>query len=631
MTFRLKIALLMFCLWIGTTGFDKVIPTGGPRWKLTPTTTGFEWVGPNGAHICKMASVSLVGNETLSSAVYLSKYGRDATKWGDAQTTRLKSWGFNAVGMYSYAYQANASRLTHALPYNMVVQLSNYALRNGGLGIWNAKNVYRISDTSGMVCGSAIYQGQQSDAFDPQFVASITAMMANDPSLTGNVGSQFTPATLQQAFMFTPEEADDLYGLNQVVHEHMGYVVLAQNPSVANNGNGFTYTNHTLFAKIALRDRLAYFYGCKNPAGGGVGTPIPGGDALRGSAGYCGPSAASSALIALNAAWHTNYTTWSTTDSQREAGIANGSYMSWGTGSGLLDENGTGVDATCKLTYNTASPGFVKYAQTRRDLDDFVAYFATVYAREMRTAISQVTTPPVFAPIYNAPPYVYTAMAPYFEGFWVNPDNSTELQAMLNAAPGEPFILADYFAANLDSPFWAAGTNVYFNYPTYTAQPDRGAAIVGRYSVGLHLKDPNGKHTVVGLEHWSYYDMEGVNFGLISDNDNPYDGSASAVAWSSSNTWQSNQTYTASALIFDGSDYEALSNQTTTCTSGGSPPTWAPQNGMMTTDGSCTWRNEGAYVGVPQATPISRRATYLNGYGDAISPLVAFLNAGICD
>ena len=632
MTLRLPIILLTLCVWAVTTGFGKGKPAAGVRWELTPTSTGFEWVAPSGAHICKMAAVSMIDTGPLSSATYSSKYDRNSTSWGNSQTARLKSWGFNAAGMYSYAYQVNESNLADPVPYNMVVQLSNYAMRNGGIGIWKAKSIYHIPDPNGMVCGSAIYQGQQSDAFDPQFVASITAMMADNSSLPGNVGSQFTSAVLQQAFMFTPEEADDLFGLDQVVHEHMGYVVLAQNPSVLNNGNGFTYINHMLFAKIALRDRLAYVYGCRNSVGGGgVGTPISEGDALHTADAYCGSSAASSALSALNTAWHTNYTTWSTTDSQGEGGIARGSYASWGTGTGLLDENGAGVDANCKLTYKTSSPGFVKYARTRMDLDDFVAYFAAVYAQEMQAAISQVTTPPVFAPIYNAPTYVYAAMAPYFDGFWVNPDTTSELQAMLNAAPGKPFILADYFAANLDSPFWVSGTNVYFNYPTFTTQSDRATGMVNRYSVGLHLKDPSGKHTVVGLEHWSQYDMEGVNFGLISDNDNPYDGSASAVAWSSNNTWQANHTYTAAALIFDGTNYEALSNQPTTCTSGGSAPSWTTRDGATTTDGSCTWRNEGHYVGVPQATPVSKKATFRNGYGDVISPLATFLKAGICD
>jgi hypothetical protein len=577
-----------------------------------------------------MASTSLVDTEWLPTSVYSSKYDSNRITWGNAQTARLESWGFNAVGMYSYAYQSNESTLTNPVPFNMVVQLSDYSLRSGGVDIWNAKNIYLIPNTSGMVCGSTIYQGEQADVFDPQFIASITAMMANNSSLLGNVGSQFTPAIMQQAFMFTPEEADDLYGLNQVEHEHMGYVILAQNPSISNNGSGFTYPNHTLFAKIALRDWLASNYGCANPAGSGVGTPISGGDALYGSGAYCGSSAASSALSALNAAWHTNYTTWSTTDAQGEAGIASGTYASWGTGTGLLDENGAGVDANCGLTYATASPGFVKYTQTRADLDDFVAYFATVYAQEMQAAISQVTTPPVFAPVYNGPAYVYAAMAPYFDGFWVNPDTTTELQGIINAVPGVPLILADYFSADLDSPFWTAGTNIYFNYPTFTTQPDRGSGWVDRYSVGLHLTDPNGKHTVVGLEHWAYYDMGGANFGLISANDNPYDGSASDMTWSSSNTWQANHTYTAAELIFDGTNYEALSNQATTCTSGGATPTWATQNGATTNDGSCTWRNEGSYVGVPE-TSIPGSATYTNGYGDSVSPLATLLNAGICD
>ena len=138
--------------------------------------------------------------------------------------------------------------------------------------------------------------------------------------------------------------------------------------AVSPNSPSYNYPDATLDAKIALRDWLADEYGCSNPAGGIEEHPCPVETTSTVLRPDCGSAAAASALAALNAAWHTSYTTWSTSDVYGEAGIkvgggnalcsssgspyscctGNGSgtchaYSSYGTGTGLLDENGSNV------------------------------------------------------------------------------------------------------------------------------------------------------------------------------------------------------------------------------------------------------------------------------------------------
>ena len=105
-----------------------------------------------------------------------------------------------------------------------------------------------------------------------------------------------------------PEEGDDPYGINNLQHEDFGYILAASNPNMPSSyAQGYTYSDQTLYSKLALRDFLAKEYG-------NIG--------------------------ALNVAWGTSYTTFDTSDPSGDVGISNGSYASYGTGSGLLDENG---------------------------------------------------------------------------------------------------------------------------------------------------------------------------------------------------------------------------------------------------------------------------------------------------
>ena len=162
--------------------------------------------------------------------------------------------------------------------------------------------------------------------------------------------------------------------------------------------------------------------------------------------------------------------------------------------------------------------------------------------------------------------------------------------------------------------------------------------MVADWTAMLPQQDANGKYVLVGIEHWPFYDQvdAGADGGMVTAfADNPYDGSASIATATHSNTWQNGHTYPAPSLIWDGTNYQALTFGATpaSCTSGGSVPTWATKMGAFTTDGACIWANEGPYTLKPeQASRIPATATLPGvAYGDTLTPISNFLNAGICD
>jgi hypothetical protein len=538
---------------------------GATVWTLEPTTNGFQWIpaaGSSFSPICKAAVVSLVDMEQkLSSAdqtMLLTKYPTNSA-WAEAQTNRLKSWGFTGAGSYSGTYSNRTSWPSDGLPFSAALQVSGHAKRDdisGGVRYYHCKSINY--NYTGMVCapGYVPAGGGQADTFDVSCDngKGIAGAYMDDLGTGGNDNINSLASSVGNFTWVVSEEGDDIYGLdNTYTHEDFAADIVNHTPmqSTSPNSPSYNYPNKTLDAKIALRDYLANEYGCSNP-GGGIGTPMSAGDDLYHSSAYCGSSAAASSLSALNTAWHTSYTTWSTSDAGGEAGIKNGTYASYGTGTGVLDENGahtvaSSYQSNCSLNGGLLDTNaWTAYPQIETDLHNYIIYFAQTYSQTLSAAWAQPSAtphPPIFIPLYTAPSYVYAAMAPYFDGFWVSPEivngsySLTDLQRIIAAASvsggkSMPLIVADYSTANPDSPFsQTPGAQ-------YTTQADRGAGLVSWWTSAIHQKDTNGNYVIVGLEHWSFYDSdsESTNFGLVtSDHDNPYDGSADIANGEESN------------------------------------------------------------------------------------------------
>ncbi len=674
---------------------------GAAYWSLQQTATGWQWVSPKSATLCKYAAPSIVSNNYLVASVVGS--GRKYSSWNDwasAQNARLKSWGFTAAGQGSWEFINPNYYPADGLPGVASDNTSGHAA-GGPDFIKTVNQAY-----GAMKCGATFYLpygGGQIDAYDP----GIASAYVNDVSAFDTSYGGF----LDHVMWISPEEGDDLYGLNRPTHEDFGYIIAAHSPNEASSFNGkHTYSDQKLYAKFAMVDFLASKYGCQ-----GTGAPISNlsetgntvtvtttvahglsanqmvvifGSSVSGFNGvwrvlatgltgtgfqyynnteklaaanggsaaaaesplasdpiretYCGSALAASSLASLNKAWGTSYATWDTSDPNGLAGITSGAYASYGKGTGFLDENGTGLLArgtSCgKISaadnwYSTGHPAI------ETDLHEFVGIFAGEYMRQLVTAWNQISPrPPMFPPLYDPPAYVASQVAPYLnngDGLWVAPFAvAGEVQNIVNAlGPNKTVIAVDYATADPDSeqskvPCPQSGLECQ------DKQQARAAQMVSFWRNSLHLKDPGGRYAVVGLEHWGLYDQKDQgNFGLIATlTDNPYDGSASTAAATQANKWIADNTYNAPATIFDGANFEALSGGlTASCVSAASTPNWATQNGTTTTDGTCTWRNEGSAALLAE-TSVPATATVPNSaYGDAITPIANFLNAGLCD
>lgn len=619
---------------------------------------------------------------------------------------------------------------------------------------WMVKNDAYVVNTSGMLCtSSGFYQGLTIDPFDPNAQTAATAIWSTT-NVTG--GPFFTSANIQGIRYYISDDGDNFFAGDSADpgytngHGDFGYVYLAQSPvqpSITandapgvpcNGGGNYTYTNQTLWEKLAFADYLGGEYGnygtgvsvssiVQPPSGyivnvttsaphalvagqmavmrgaspsgfnnadrpfivmaqgldsthfsyivatanlgtgsGGTASPVlsslvtSGTDTIGMPASTSGKIA--SALSALNIAWFGSqvYSTFGTSDPGGLTGIANGTYASWGTGTGFLDENGTNVLASSVKSSCTAIPAYGncsggtcgntwgKNATLVADADNFLGYDIALIMFQERQGYQTAANifnsgsgAPFCNMLYDAPNEVYQQSAAFLDCALVNPAwypnvaaEVNRMQTIVNNFGGKPVINVDYSIAPKDSSMGSDCTTLENTAGVpplvcYSTEAQRASS----YSIPLWqgilpLQNQSlGLYEVVGLSHWMWsdWDNESSN-GIVTLSDNQYDGSEASTLSGSSGAWAASHTYAMPTRITDSNgNYETLSITTASCTSGGSAPTWKTLYGQMTTDGSgsttCYWFNRKTY-------PITAEA---NNYGNYILPVSQFLNAGICD
>lgn len=645
-----------------------------------------------------MVSLSKTDDADLGSA---GTEGTVSTKYGDGGSTvganwmvainhRLTNLGFTATGQYSGLFQGSGWQ------NGFLPGVFSYGVGGDIVGVYFNKDAAYIPYPSGMKCGAQFFQGQQADPYDPEFSTAAlgSAGVGGLAHFVSEYGSRFG-----HAMAVIPEEADfvswmDDSGNNTALansHPDGGLYMLSQSPMMAKSASGHTYANATLYGKtLGLRDFLLNLYACTGsgaPAAccTGVGIGICSADPASGN--YIGSSNASTALTALNSAWsmsaspNGNYTTWNTSDGGGLAGIASGTYKSWGgnatckssgvpyscctgngtgsctVGTGLLDENGNNVIIS---GYNCASgsgngpsptDSWQRVAQIKADVHAFMAAFAKAYVSQEWTAWKTAcgsSCPPLGFPLYDPPTYVAAVVGPYMDFMWCEmsyyPSVSaaaTELQGVINALGNNtPVVVANYMRAQPDSV--ANGTCPNAGINCLPTQALRGSIYVSYDQAMLGLKNPAGKLAVVGLEHWSLYDSKtqnnggtgaGTNFGLFTVLDNGYDGSSASTLGTPSNACATNTVYSMPAFCKDtNGNFQALSISSGSCTSGSVAPTWPPTTsnvniskyGVLTPDGTCNWFNDGVFT----------RAAGLvetGSWGNALLAIAQFQTGNLCD
>jgi hypothetical protein len=433
-----------------------------------------------------------------------AKYGDSSITWGPYQVRRLRSWGFNATAEFSSVYvQATAQhsawpggRQPEPMPFVALLWPSYYALRNsGGYADRPVKELVRATKSS-VWRG---YRGHSPDLWDPNYkkwlIGSVTRSAGVRQWLSGPnndylIGLNVDDMDWLQGFAAGPDfqtagRGHILPGRQQ---PHLAWIILIGPPTQTSNPEfGVAYTDTKVYSKAALADFLQARYGV---------------------------------IGALNAAWGSNYTTF-------------GSAGAWGSGSGLLDEDGT------RSWIPTDAIGLTgKSARLQRDLDDFLYRHAQKYFSDIKSVLAQYAPGRLyFGPTslggWGTPPRRQVLQAsrasvdvigvpPLLLGL---PDDQARIDYYATHAGDKPWVSKEAVTANPDSYFYA--------YPGYDTavesavlQRDRGATYEQRLDTILKVRTSAGVLPIAGMKWWEFIDSgtEKSNWGLVTRRDNAYDG-----------------------------------------------------------------------------------------------------------
>jgi hypothetical protein len=221
----------------------------------------------------------------------------------------------------------------------------------------------------------------------------------------------------------------------------------------------------------------------------------------------------------------------------------------WGTGHGLLDEDGTCPARHTSHCWVPTDAYLLADATPamKADLNSFLYYFAKKYASLEKTAIGAV-----------APGILY--LGPGLLGGWGTPSSAPVLEAFgeyvdlmymptipatnPNAKITDDQARIDFIARHAGNKpwlnwqgFWAQADSYMSVYedpaPMFKTQTERGqyyqawmsSLRAARISSGCNCASA-GTYPIVGMAWWQYTDMrnERANWGLVTPRDDPYDG-----------------------------------------------------------------------------------------------------------
>lgn len=474
----------------GATGHFRLEKFGN-RWSfVTPDGNAFFMLGVYNVsgddHVDELGSTY--------NQRFLAKYGKPETGWMQANR-RLKAWGFNTIGPFSYRMtlptNSGASWSGGQRPTKMpfVGLAGNPGITGRITGAY--KNLYQGLD-------HRIFPGQEGanfpDVYDPGFATFATKQYAHDSDLVGYKNSPWFIG-------YMTDDTDFLSGFGPGVdfatdppgkyHWHLGFLALVIAPSQPFNPYSKPpnqpYTDTKTYTKYALRNFLSTRYGT---------------------------------IAALNAAWGSSYTTFD-------------SDGGWGTGSGLLDENGRQSHAW--LGGRQIVPGTTP--RLKVDLDDFLYELSKKYFSTLRTAFKAVAPKSLFLGPTNlggagwrapARGSVLKAAGEYLDVLSVGTDASqAQLDFMARWAGDVPFAIWEGIVANPDSSRWRYPRRqapATWSVPTQQARGEKYKQDLE--NLHARVESTTESQPFVGLIWWSWMDMssEETNWGLVSLADNAYDG-----------------------------------------------------------------------------------------------------------
>ena len=478
----------------GATGHFYTELINSRWWLCTPEGNVFWMLG--------VYEVSTFAGGTNYTSAVIAKYGNARFSFCEAAVRRMKSWGFNAVAEYSSSYCTPVGQFgrprgnPEKLPFLWLIRPALYSANGSncqGEGTGHVKALMKGLDRS-VYRGFMPATGGFPDVFDSNF-SNCAKAKANDHK------TEFTNGLANQPWLIgtTIEDTDFLFGFgpgtefpgsNQVRHIHLSWVVFATCPDQISRaidcgaGGSLTYTDTTVYTKLAFRDFMQNRYGT---------------------------------IDALNSAWGTTYTTFD----------SNGG---WPTGSGLLDENGDSFRCPVALGCMNAT--------MQQDFDDFLEFMADRYFSDVVGALrAELPNKLIFGPaplnshqgMTRRP--ILRAAGRYLDVLQVqvDPDRPQIIVETYGEAPIPQTSWTGY-SANADSNFsWANSVAPNLDRPTQEA---RGQQYATQLDMMINTTTASGIFPSIGVHWWEWAGKanEHTNWGLVSQRDNAYDGKEAIIA-----------------------------------------------------------------------------------------------------
>jgi hypothetical protein len=465
--------------------------------------------------------------------VYLNKkYGDNDLKWSQTQLKRLGAFGFSGIQAYSNKWTQPWASYGSYNP----VWMANDPRPSGGSVSWDLVKTPRgaapfpqpipfptVLTVRPNYYGTFNFQNKAPDAFKNLYQTNPTYHNSDGehfPDIFDSNYQLYLRADLQTSGPFNypwiigmfVDDTDQLrgfgagpdfatHGIPGLNNPHLGWVTAVSKPWVPSgadaNNQARSYSNPQHFTKKALRDFLVARY---------------------------------TTITALNARWGSNYTTF---DEQDSTG-----HTSWGSGSGLLDENGRhawmGIARSGGLDIGRLAAGRVPPAVIA-DLDDFLYEIAKKYFSVGRAEVKARDPNILYLGVmdlgtWSAPAnrnvlkaagqFCDVVHGNYMDGSLPPTDRQARIDFMvtqLNATV--PLASWVGFSANADSA-------LYMHPGGLPTQQARGALYMAMLDGILAAAGPGGIYQNVGLSWWGWYDQfdERNNWGLVSYRDNVYDG-----------------------------------------------------------------------------------------------------------
>ncbi len=504
----------------------------GSRWWICdPAGNGFFLKG-----VYDVVANNNSAETTFIQTKYAFPLSNWTANWALQQVRRLHAWGFNMVADYSIAeltpsttdsaWGTSDNTIPIKMPFSVQEQVSHAAFKNiDGCGVGSPlKDIM-----NGVGRAYTGYRYNFGDYFDPSFGNCAANVIANDTwGLQQALKSKYSnyliyvtidesdqTGMLDQGPDFPSIGANGRAGSGPDPSAQAARIALISAPTqTSNKSQGVTYSDTTVYTKQELSKWLAARY--------------------------------ANNITALNNAWGSRYTTF---------GTAGG----WGSGSGVLDEDGScpargsgncWVGDPYTLGKSAAFP-VAETAAMQTDMSAFYVHYLDEYFRIL-TAAFRKAAPGVLLQMqlggWGAPPRgeVLTEAAKFLDLpilATVPPwpcANCTDTQSRIDLTArylgDHPWINWAGFWAQPDSAESAYATS---NPSYYSTQAARGEGYQSMMSAFVNAKDSTGTYDIVGFDWWGMYDMDSqkANWGLLSPHDNPYDGKSATISGTGPDQW----------------------------------------------------------------------------------------------